>query len=107
MRHHAGDLMEVRQIVRGPRREQLPQRDQPKHRMRSTPLEVRWLQVQRAQLVEVPRPDQRKLIEQLTQRFVLALAFLCLTIESLERSRLTEVEDHLRPRHPVASFAVN
>src|SRR5262252_7935605 len=99
--------MKVRQIVCGPRREQLPKRDRSEHRMPASPVEVGRLQVQRSQVVEVLRPNAGKLIELLAERLALALALLGQAIEAFERLCLAELEDHPRARHPARPLAVN
>src|SRR5262245_1620131 len=98
--------MEVGQIVRCPRREQLAERHRAKDRMAPSPVEVTWLQVQRPQVVEALRTDASELVKQLRQRSALAFALLRQAIETLEGLRLAELEDHLRPRNPVGPLAV-
>src|SRR5260370_11461525 len=75
--------------------------------MSSTPLEILLPQIQRAQFVQIFRPQTSKFIQQLPQRLALALSFLSPTIEGLKSLGLAKLQHHPRPRHPIRAFAVN
>src|SRR5580700_5459096 len=75
--------------------------------MASTPNEVLWPQIQRAQFDQVFSTQPSEFIQQLSQRFAFTLAYLSPTIEGLERASLAELKNHLHTRHPVGAFAVN
>jgi hypothetical protein len=106
MRHNARDLVQVRQIVNRPRREQLGQRDSAERRVPPTPLKILFLQIHRAQFSQPLQAQARKFIQQLSQRFARTLALLSPTIEGFKRPRLAKLQYHLGPRHPIRAFAM-
>src|ERR1700733_12202108 len=75
--------------------------------MPSMTLQVLLHQIHCAQLAKVFSPQTGKFIQQLPERLSLALSYLRETVEGLECLRVAELQQHLRPRHPVGSFAVN
>src|ERR1700730_15402401 len=75
--------------------------------MVSTPNEVLWAQIQSTQFDQVFTTQPREFIQQLSQRFAFTLSYLSPTIEGLERASLAKLQNHLRARDPVGTFAVN
>src|SRR5436309_1530882 len=74
--------------------------------MPSTPRQVLRPQLQRSQLIQVFRPLESELIQQLAQRPPLALAFLRPAIERLKRAPLAKFQNHFCSRHPVSALAM-
>jgi hypothetical protein len=106
MRHHSRDLVQVRQIMHRPRRQQLRQRDSAKRGVPPTPLKILFLQIHRAQFSQPLRAQARKFIQQLSQRFARTLALLSPTIERLEPPRLAKLQYPPSPRHPIRALAM-
>jgi hypothetical protein len=79
--------------------------------MTPTPLEVLLPEVYSTQFGEIFGAQASEFIEQLRQRlapaFTLTLSQVSLAIKGLKRLALTELQDHLCPRHPIRLFAVN
>jgi hypothetical protein len=105
--HNPGNLVQVSQVVSDPARQVLGQFHRPERRMLSPPLEIFWLQIQRAQLLQAFRTRPRKFIQQLRKRLALAQLYVPLAIKRLKRPTLAELQDDPRPRSPVRLFAVN
>src|SRR3954468_18004865 len=75
--------------------------------MASAALEIRRLQLQRAQFAQVVFAEARELIQQLRQGSAFVLALLRLAIEALEGARLPMLQDHAGARHPVGALTVD
>src|SRR3954465_855696 len=75
--------------------------------MTAAPLEIFYLKIERAQIVEVFGSRSSEQIEQLGERLAGDLTFMSRTIERLERLRIARVQDRLDPRHPVPAPAMN
>src|SRR5215467_11405823 len=98
--------MQMCQVVNGPGCQQLRQSYYAESGMQSAPREIFGPEVQRAQLVQAFGPQTREFIQQLRERFALALAFLRVAIEWLKRLALAELKDSFCARHPVGPLAV-
>src|SRR5215467_4211895 len=75
--------------------------------MEAAPREVFGFETQRAQLGQIFGPQARELIQELRERFALALAFLRMAVERFKRFAITEFQDPFCSRHPIGAFAVN
>src|SRR5437764_1493693 len=75
--------------------------------MPSAPLQIRGLQMQRAERHKICGPQRRELVEQVAERLPPAVTCPFEAVERLERPRLAMLEDHLQSRHPVRLLAVN
>src|SRR5437868_7659384 len=93
-------------VMSAPRRQQLRQRDHSKRWMPPPPRQVLRPQLQSLQLSQIFRPHASEFIQQLAERFPLALAFLCQAIEWLKRAALPEFQNHFRSRDPVGALTV-
>src|SRR5690349_1719955 len=105
--HHARDLVQVREIVRGPGRQQLRQRHRPERRMTPAALQVLRRQFHGAQLREVLLAHAGKFIEQLGQSFSLDGALVAHTIERREHLLFAVLKQGARARQPVGEVRVN
>src|SRR5258706_12958602 len=97
--HDPRELMEMRQVVRGPRCEKLRECDDAKRGMSSSALEVRRLQVQGAQVVEVGGPEAGELLEPAVQG---VRGRASGAVEGVEGNALPPPQDPPPPRHPVS-----
>src|ERR1043166_5564849 len=68
MRHHTRELMEVREIVRGPRGKELTERDGTERRVPASTRKMVVSDVQRAKLIETRAPREHELIQQIVER---------------------------------------
>src|SRR5579884_2942773 len=75
--------------------------------MLSPSLEIVRLKAQGAQLIEALGPCSREFVQELRERFALALARLCLAIERLKRARIAVFENPFCASHPIRTLAVN
>jgi len=108
VRQHPRDLVEMGQIMTGPGRQQLRQRDGAERGMRSAPIEICRSEVQAAQCCQIVRSHTRELVEQLVQRCAAPpVVQVPLAIERLEGTALPDGHDHRDARHPVGSLGVN
>src|SRR5258706_935364 len=63
--------------------------------------------MQPAQFVQVLRADACKFIQQLLERFALALSYLPQSVKFLKRSSLAKLQNHFHSRHPIGALGVN
>src|SRR6266849_6017687 len=75
--------------------------------MPSTPLEVRWLQIQCPQFAQIFRPHTSEFIQQLRERLPFTNSYVTLAIKRLKRLSLAKFQHHPCPRHPIRAFTVN
>jgi len=75
--------------------------------MPSTPVEVFLPKIQCTQFGQVFLAHASEFIQQLAERFSLALSYLSQTIKFLKRPGLAELQHHPRPRHPIRALGVN
>jgi len=75
--------------------------------MPSTPLEVRWPQIQCAQFAQIFRPHTSEFIQQLRERLPFTNSYVTLAIKRLKRLSLAKFQHHPCPRHPIRAFTVN
>ncbi len=97
VRHDPRNLVQMRQIVRRPRGQQLRQSHRAECRMRCPPLEILRRQLQTAQFLQALRPRSRKFIQQLRQRFASLVAHVPLAIEGRKGSRLVRMQEYAGP----------
>lgn len=95
------------EIVSGPCREQLPQRDDAELRVRSAAIEIALGQLERGQIAEVLLSERSELVEKARERASPGQIELRKAIEFVERTGLTVLENDLRARHPVGVLAMN
>jgi hypothetical protein len=107
VRHDPRYLVQVSEVMHRPRCQKLRQRNCSEVRVEPAKRKVRRLESEPAQFAQVLRPQLGKLIQKLAERLALALPRLGEAIESVERSALSELQDHLRPRHPVGALAMD
>ena len=107
VREDARDLMQMGQIVNGPRGEQLRKRNCAEGRMAPAAIKVSRLQIQSAQLAKIFLAQAREFIKQLRQGFPLAFALLREAIEGRKGARLAEFENDFRAGQPVRPLTVN
>ena len=110
--HDARDLVQVREIVRRPRGQQLRQCDLTQRRMTAALLEIVLLQIERSQLGKFFAALAPELIQQLRERFWLAPALKTLppetiSIERLKWKSVSELENVFHARQPVHAVRVD
>ncbi|MCU1250115.1 MAG: hypothetical protein JWQ49_3144 [Edaphobacter sp.] len=104
MRHNPRNLVQMRQVMRRPCRQQLRQSHHAESRMPSQPLQILSPQIQSLQFTQVLRPQTSKFIQQQLQRFAVPLLHMPRTIERLKRPALPRFQYHPRSRHPIHPF---
>ena len=107
VRHDADDLADVTQIVRHPRRQMLPEGDDPEFGMPSVPIEIAVGKMQRAKAIDAVAPQARERVEEIVERPALRRPEHRLAIEWRERDRVPVAEDVVDARHPVSALPVN
>jgi hypothetical protein len=107
MSHYPGQLVNMRQVVRGPCGQKLRQGDRAERGMLPSTHEILWLQVHPPQFLEVPRTQVAEFIQKLRQRLTRTLPLLRQTIKPLKRSGFTTLQDYPRPCHPIGAFPMN
>jgi hypothetical protein len=105
--HHAGDLVEMGEVMGGPGAEELGERNYTEGGVAAAAVEISGLNIQSAEGGKVGGADAGKFIEQLREGF--ALDFLGVTgaIEGHECLGFAGLQDHFDARDPVSTFAVN
>ena len=102
----AGDLLDVRKVMRSPAREQLRERDGTQFRMEASSLEIRLRNVEGFELRDIVVTQALELVqygEGIPSRISIEPA---LTIEWSKPLVLFLPKDELRSRHPVSDFGV-
>jgi hypothetical protein len=102
-----GKLVEMREVVDGPGREELGKSDAAESGMLTATGEIGGLKVHGAEVPETFGAKLRELVEKLREGFAAAVALLSESVERLEGFFIAELEDHSGARHPVCAFAVN
>src|ERR1700733_7628575 len=97
----------MRQVMRGPSRQQLRQRDHAKRWMPSTPPQILRRQFQRPQFTQPLCPRPREVVQQLVQCLAPAVARVRLPIKRSKDSLLAGFQNHSRPRNPVLVLSMN
>jgi hypothetical protein len=105
--HNAGDLVQVRQVVRSPCGEKLREIDGAERRVQAAAFEIVGLQIQPAHFVEVLRAEAGEFVEQLRKRFAFGAELAADAIERFEGTRVGECENVLRAWHPVHHVGIN
>src|SRR5690349_377190 len=59
------------------------------------------------QFGQVLRANTNKFIQQLRERFALALFYLSQTVKFLKRAGLSKLQNHFHARHPIGSLSVD
>jgi hypothetical protein len=103
--HGSRDLVEVSEVMNCPCSEKLRERHWAEGWMASTPIEIRWLKIQFAQLVEISFSKVGKFVEQVIERLTLTCA--CLPVERFECLVFAELQDCCCAGDPVCLFTVN
>ena len=102
----ARDLVQMGHVVSRPGREQLRQGDRAERGVQSAALEIARLQVHGANRGEVFSAQPGEIVEQLRQRFSLALANLGEAVERLEGLGIAVQQNALYAGDPIGPLAV-
>jgi hypothetical protein len=107
VRHHPRYLVNVSQIVSGPRRQQLRQRDDSERWMSPAQRKPVGFQVERSEPLQILGSQSREFIQQVRERLALAVTILRRPIEAIERPGFTELQNDLGALNPVRPFPMN
>ena len=107
LRHNPADLQDMRKIVRGPCRHELPQRYSTQRGMGTHQFQLGWLQIQISKLHEIVGAPLGKFVQQCRDRFALAIAELRVSIEGLKGLIGAMLQDDHHSRHPIRFLPVN
>src|SRR2546422_7285609 len=95
------------EIVRDPGCQELAQCHNAELRMTPAAIEIRRAHVERSQLPEIRLSERREVVEKIGQRPSGRRPKLGEPIESLERARLTVLQNDFRTWNPIGPLAVN
>jgi len=105
--HDARELVEMREVMGGPGREELGQCDDTESGVAAAAIEVGGLNIQGAELGEIGGTDAGKFVEQLREGFALDFSGVTGPIEGNEGLVFAGLQDHSGARDPVGAFAVD
>ena len=105
--HDPRDLVQMGQVMNRPSRQQFRESDDSEGRMSPAACEICLRQIQGTEFAQVLRPQASKFIQQLSQRFALALSCVSKTVKGVKRTTLAKVQHHPGSRHPIRALAVN
>ncbi len=106
VRHDARDLVQMRQVVHSPGRQQFRQCHSAEPGMLPLARKIRATQFQTPQLGQVVLSGLRKLCQQLYEGTPSKTVDGGRSIQRLKRSTLSVLQDHRDPRHPIVVFAM-
>ena len=98
--------MKMSEVMNGPSGQKLRQRYDAQLRVPSTTWEILRL-YHRLQRSDIFSPQMCKLVQELFQRFALALFELCKAVEGIERPRFAVLQYDPQAWHPIGTFRVD
>ena len=105
--HDPRYLVQMRQVVRRPCRQQLRERHLAQCVMPSAPLKILLRQTKTPHLIKIFRANTRKFVEQLAQLLAPAVAHMAFAIERRKRLRVARSQNQPHPRRPIVVFRVD
>src|SRR5258708_6767119 len=99
--HHARYLMQMREVMNGPCRQEFGERHRSKFRMHSVARQVFRLQIQCLERSQILFTQASELVEELLERLALTLFYLRQAVKGIEGPRFAVLEDDASARHPV------
>ena len=107
VRHDAGDLVEMGQIVRSPGSQQMREREDAEGRVATKQFKLLRLEIQGAQIIKTAGANVSKFVEKLRETFASALLDMSAAIEGIEGFVLAVLKDPARTRHPVKTIGID